>query len=222
MTTLLAFTISTPGYHDLAAECAERIRKYANVDCLILTSNDRENGHSLKFDLPKLAGGRVFLFMDADAFLIRPLSLDKFIGMDGAAFVPDPAALHPTFCQNDADVFGFPRERYCNTGVFLANSADSRVIRAFDRAGVILAEKRAGLHPLIQDTTEQSCLNAALHENQLPTQFLPQEFNTYLHAAQYGHVTTIPAKPYCIHAAGVPLAQKHETLRRQCAVFEAL
>ena len=219
MTELLAFTIATPGYFDLAYTCAERIRKYANVDCLVLTSEDRQNGYALKFELPKLAGGRVFLFMDADAWLIRPVSLDKFIGMDGAAFVPDPAVNFPTFCQNDADVFGFPRERYCNTGVFLANSADSRVIRAFDRAGVILAEKRAGLHPSIQDTTEQSCLNAALHENQLPTQFLPQEWNCYLHAAQHGHVDTIPARPFAIHAAGIPLHDKYRVLKQQTDVF---
>lgn len=164
----------------------------------------------------------MFLFMDADAWLIRPVSLDRFIGMDGAAFVPDPASAHPTFCQNDADVFGFPRERYCNTGVFLANSADSRVIKAFDDASVLMAQKRAGLLPRVQDVTEQSCLNAALHRNQLPTQFLPQEWNTYLHAAQQGWIDTIPAKPYAIHAAGVPLMLKHGALKQQCAVFEAL
>lgn len=61
-----------------------------------------------------------------------------------------------------------------------------------------------------------------MHENQLPTQFLPQEFNTYLHAAQHGHVATIPAKPYAIHAAGVPLPDKMRVLQQQCAVFQYL
>ena len=219
VTPIVGFTIATPGYFDLAYECAARIRRYAGIDCLILTSEDRQKGYELKFDLPRLAGSRVFLFMDADAWLIRDVSLDRFIGMEGFAAVPDPAALHPTFCQNDADVLNFPRERYCNTGVFLANSMDSRVIRAFDRATALLAEKRAGLHPLIQDVTEQSVLCKALFDEQLPTQFLPHEMNVYLHAAQYGHVDTIPARPLAVHAAGIPLHDKFRVLQQQAAVF---
>lgn len=222
MSPIIAFTIATPGYFDLAYECARRIRQFAGIDCLILTSEDRQNGYALKFELARLAGGRVFIFADSDYWMIRHMPMDRFIGVDGFCAVPDPAALHPTFCKNDADVFGFPRDRYFNSGFFVANSADSRVIRAFDRASVILAEKRAGLHPLIQDGTEQSCFCKAMHENQLPTQFLPQEFNTYLHAAQHGHVATIPAKPYAIHAAGVPLPDKMRVLQQQCAVFQYL
>jgi hypothetical protein len=82
-----------------------------------------------------------------------------------------------------------------------------------------MAEKRAGLHPDVQDTTEQSVLCRALFEHQLPTQFLPQEWNCYLHAAQHGHVDTIPARPYAVHAAGVPLQEKFRTLQQQAAVF---
>ena len=221
LSTIVAFTISTPGYHELAVECARRIRQFAGIDCLILTSETRENGYALKFELARLAGGRVFMFADADWWMIRHTSLDKFIGMEGAAFVPDPASAHPTFCQNDADVLGFPRGRYCNTGFFVANSADSRVIKAFDDASVLLAQKRAGLHELVQDKTEQSLLCKALHENQLPTQFLSQEWNTYLHAAQFGYISTIPGKPYALHAAGVPLHDKFAKLTKQCTAFES-
>jgi len=219
LTQIIAFTIATPGYFDLSYECARRIRQYAGIDCLILTSENRENGYALKFELARLAGGRVFMFADADWWMIRHTSLDKFIGMEGAAFVPDPASAHPTFCQNDADVLGFPRGRYCNTGFFVANSADFRVIKAFDDASVLLAQKRAGLHELVQDKTEQSFFCKALFENQLPTQFLPQEWNCYLHAAQHGHVDTIPARPYAVHAAGVPLHDKFRVLQQQAAVF---
>jgi hypothetical protein len=205
----------------MAHEAAERFRRYTNCHCLILTG-DGNDAHALKFAFPLLAGGRVMFFFDSDLFFIRQVPVSQFVGMDGLAAVPDPAALHDTFCRHDAENLVFPPERYVNTGMMIFNSADSRVIQAFDRAGVLMAEKRAGLHPQVEDVTEQSMLNLALHQNQLPTQFLPQEWNCYLHAAQHGHVATIPAKPYCIHAAGVPLAQKHETLKRQCAVFEHL
>ncbi len=218
LSSIIGITLATTGYEELAQEAARRFRRHTGCHALILTA-DGHDAFDLKFALPRLAGGRVCCFFDADLWFIRDVSLDRFLGMEGAALVPDPAALHPTFCQNDADVLNFPRERYCNTGLMVFNSADSRVIRAFDRASVLMAEKRAGLHAEVQDTTEQSMLNRALHENQLPTQFLPQEFNTYLHAAQYGHVDTIPARPYAVHAAGIALHDKFRVLQQQSAVF---
>lgn len=218
LTPIIGITLATTGYEELAHEAARRFRRHTGCHALILTA-DGHDAFDLKFTLPRLAGGRVCCFFDADWWMIRDVSLDRFIGMEGLAAVPDPAAQHPTFCQNDADVLNFPRDRYCNTGLMVFNSADSRVLAAFDRAAVLMAEKRAGLHPDVQDTTEQSMLNRALFENQLPTQFLPQEWNCYLHAAQHGHVDAIPARPYAVHAAGIPLHDKFRVLEQQAAVF---
>lgn len=218
LTQIIGITLATTGYEELAQEAARRFRRHTGCHALILTADGRD-AFDLKFALPRLAGGRVCCFFDADLWFIRDVSLDRFIGMEGLAAVPDPAALHPTFCQNDADVLNFPRDRYCNTGLMVFNSADSRVLTAFDRASVLMAEKRAGLHPDVQDTTEQSMLNRALFENQLPTQFLPQDWNSYLHAAQHGHIDTIPARPYAVHAAGVTLHDKFRVLQQQTAVF---
>ncbi len=162
-----------------------------------------------------IAHGRVICLFDADHWMIRQVSLDEFIGLDGLAAVHDPSAMHNTFCRNDADVFGFPRDRYINSGLIFANTSDSRVIRAFDRAAVLMAEKAAGLHPLVRDKTEQSCLNMALHENHLPTRFLPPEWNTYLYAAHYERIDTIPARPIAMHAAGIPADRKMEWLKLQ-------
>ena len=221
LTTIIGATLATTGYEEMAHEAAARFRRFTGCHCLILTA-DGTDAYGMKFALPHLAGGRVMFFFDSDLFFIRPVPVAQFVGMEGLAAVPDPAALHDTFCRHDAEHLGFLPERYVNTGLMVFNSADSRVVQAFDRASVLMAEKWAGLHAQVEDVTEQSMLNLALHQHQLPTQFLPQAWNCYLHAAQSGHIATIPAKPYCIHAAGVPLAQKHETLRRQCAVFEAL
>lgn len=214
LTTIIGFTIATTGYEELAQEAARRFRRHTGCHALILTA-DGHDAFDLKFTLPRLAGGRVCCFFDADLWFIRDVSLDRFLGMEGAALVPDPAALHPTFCQNDADVLNFPRERYCNTGLMVFNSADSRVIRAFDRASVLMAEKRAGLHELVQDKTEQSLLCKALHENQLPTQFLPPKWNTYYYSIPHNFITGIPVDLVAVHAAGVPLARKKEYLEAQ-------
>lgn len=220
LSNIIGATIATTGYEELAQEAARRFRRHTGCHALILTADGRD-GYDLKFEIPRLAGGRVFCFFDADLWFIRDVSLDRFAGMEGAALVPDPAALHPTFCQNDADVLGLPRERYCNTGLIIANSADSRVLTAFDRASVLMAEKRAGLHPDIQDTTEQSMLNRALFENQLPTQFLLPKWNSYYYAIPNGFIDSIPVDMLAIHAAGVPLEKKIAYLELQARAHEA-
>lgn len=168
----------------------------------------------------RVAHGRVMCLFDADWWMIRHEPIDQFVGMDGLAAVSDPAAMHDTFCKRDAEIIGMQPSRYVNSGLVWANTSDSRVIQAFDRASVLHAEKASGLHPLIEDHTEQSCLCQALHENCLPTRFLPHEWNVYLHAARYGHVDTIPARPIALHAAGIPLDRKMHRLGLECATFE--
>lgn len=218
MSPIIGITTCNPAYEALAIEAARRFRHYTGCDCIILTAND--GGFDLMLEAVRVAHGRVFCLFDADLWFIRHTSLDQFIGMEGLAAVADPAALHDTFCRRDAETIGFLPERYVNTGLIFANSADSRVILAFDRASVMHAEKKAGLWGTIEDHTEQSILNAALHEQGLPTQFLPQAWNVYTHAARYNHVDTLPAQPIAIHAAGVPLDKKMHRLGLECATFE--
>jgi hypothetical protein len=206
----------------MAYECARRIRQFTGIDCLILTSEDRENGYSLKFELARLAGGRVFIFADADWWAIKPFSVQEFIGLDGMAMVRDPAATHESnqFPATDSVALGFPPSRYSNTGFFVANSQDSRVIQAFDKGHVLMQEKHAGLHPGVRDSTEQSMFNKALFDCQLPTQFLPAKFNTYYYSVPAGLITSIPADMVAVHAAGVPLERKMEWLQIQVKAWE--
>lgn len=217
LSPVIAYTIATPGYFELAYECARRIRQFAGIECLVLTSEDRQNGYALKFELARLAGGRVFLFADADWWAMRPFSVQEFIGMDGMAMVHDPAATHKSnqFPAIDAAALGFPPARYFNTGFFVANSMDSRVLQAFDRASVLMQEKKAGLHEDVTDTTEQSLFNKALFECQLPTQSLPKKYNCYYYSVPAGFIDAIPADMIAVHAAGVPLDRKAEWLDLQ-------
>jgi hypothetical protein len=55
----------------------------------------------------------------------------------------------------------------------------------------------------ILDETEQSLLNAALYRNQVQVFPLGDEWNYWPQAARHGFMATIPARPYCIHAAGI-------------------
>ena len=213
LSPIVGVTTCDPAFEPLAIEAARRFRRFTGCDCIIITSE--KAGFDLMLEAVRVAHGRVMCLFDADWWMICDTPMTEFIGMSGLAAVHDPSTMHNTFCRNDADVFGIPRERYVNTGLVIANTADSRVIRSFDRASVILAEKAAGMHPLIRDKTEQSCLNAALHENCLPSRFLPPEWNTYLYAAHYERIDSIPARPIAMHAAGIPAERKMEWLKLQ-------
>lgn len=216
LTPVIGVTIATTGYEHLAHEAARRFRFFTGAPCIIITADGRD-AYDLKFEIVKIAGGRVVFYFDSDWHAIRPFSLDQFVGMDGLAAVVDPAALHKSdqFPKQDAAALGFPASRYCNTGLMVFNSADSRVLRAFDRAHVLMAEKRAGLHTEVLDSTEQSMLNRAFHENNLPTQYLPAKWNTYYYAIPAGFIDSIPADMIAVHAAGVPLNRKMEWLDLQ-------
>lgn len=216
LSTIIGITIATSGYETLAIEAARRFRLHTGCHCIILTA-DGDDCYDLKFALPRLADNRVCFFFDADWHMIRNVSLNQFIGMDGLAAVLDPAATHHTrqFPMIDAEVLNFPKERYINTGCMVFNSMDARVHQAFDRASVLMAEKRAGLHPGVVDKTEQSILNRALYEFCLPTQFLSPKWNTYYYSIPAGFIESIPADMVAIHAAGVPLEKKAEYLSIQ-------
>lgn len=221
LTPVIGVTIATTGYESLAQEAARRFRFFTGLPCIIITADGRD-GYDLKFEIVKIAGGRVVFFFDADWFMIRPTPLNQFIGMEGLAAVVDPAGTHESnqFPMQDAAALGFPGSRYVNTGCMVFNSADSRVVRAFDRASVLMAEKRAGLHADVTDTTEQSLLCLALFENGLPTQFLPLRWNCYYYSVPAGLITSIPADIVAVHAAGVPLERKMEWLQIQVKAWE--
>lgn len=216
LSNIIGITIATTGYHELAHEAARRFRKHTGCNCLILTA-DGNDAYDLKFVLPRLCDNRVCVFFDADWHMIRDVSMGEFAGMDGLAAVRDPGATHESrhFPMEDAETLKFPGERYVNTGLLIFNSMDFRVKQAFERASVLMAEKRAGLHPEVHDTTEQSMLNRALFEFHLPTRFLDRKWNTYYYSVPAGFVESIPANMVAVHAAGVPLERKAEWLALQ-------
>lgn len=214
---VIGITIATPGYFDLAQTAAASFRKYARAPVLVLTTD--EAGYDWKYTLPEIAGDRVFCFFDSDVLFIKPLDLAPFRNINGVAAVRD-ASRHAldSFCLPDALALDMPADRYCNTGLFIANPRVPAVRAAFDLARLLMAEHRAGNGPVLKDFTEQSILNAAWHRAGVDMTFLGDDWNFWPHAVHRGWLDW-QGGIKVLHAAGVPLDQKAEFLARHAAVF---
>jgi hypothetical protein len=216
---VIGITVCNKPYEALAHQAAASFRKYTGAPALILTTDD-PNSYDWKYALPEIAGDRVFCFFDADTLLIRPLDLAPFRNIAGVAAVRDASrqALD-SFCLPDALALDFPPDRYCNTGFLFANARQPAVRAAFDLAGLLMAEHRAGIGPALKDVTEQSLLNAAWHRAGVDMTFLGDDWNFWPHAVARGWLEW-QGGIKVLHAAGVPLAEKAAFLEKHRAVFE--
>lgn len=215
---ILGVTIASPGYFELANEAAARFRKYSGLDALVITT-DRNNSYDMKYILP-LLGTRTLVFFDADLWFIRQVSFARFANLNGIAAVQDATrhSYHGTFCLQDAISLDMPPERYVNTGFMVINPRLPAVAEAFRLASALMAQRRAGEIKIL-DVTEQSLLNAAFYRSNVDMCFLPDEWNFWPVAWKYKFYDRLPMEPYCIHAAGVPLAEKADFLAKHAAVF---
>lgn len=216
---ILGVTIASPGYFELANEAAARFRKYSGLDALVITTN-RNDSYDMKYILP-LLGTRTLIFFDADLWYIRPVSFDRFANLNGIAAVQDATrhSFHGTFCLQDAISLDVPPDRYVNTGFMVINPRLPAVAEAFRLASSLMAQRRAGEIKTL-DVTEQSLLNAAFYRSGVDMHFLPDEWNFWPMAWKHKFYDRLPLEPYCIHAAGVPLAEKAAFLEKHRAVFE--
>lgn len=216
---VIGITVCNKPYEALAHQAAASFRKYTGAPALILTTDD-PNSYDWKYALPEIAGDRVFCFFDADTLLIRPLDLAPFRNIAGVAAVRDASrqALD-SFCLPDALALDFPPDRYCNTGLFIANARQPAVRAAFDLARLLMAEHRVGIGPALKDVTEQSLLNAAWHRAGVDMTFLGDDWNFWPHAVHRGWLEW-QGGIKVLHAAGVPLAEKAAFLEKHRAVFE--
>ena len=150
---VIGITVCNKPYEALAHQAAASFRKYTGAPALILTTDDPAS-YDWKYALPEIAGDRVFCFFDADTLVIKPLDLDPFRNINGIAAVRDASrqALD-SFCLPDALALDFPPDRYCNTGLFIANPRVPAVRAAFDLARRLMAEHRAGIGPVLKDVT---------------------------------------------------------------------
>lgn len=198
---MIALTIATPDYLDLATKNAGWFHRHSGLDVLVhLTSRD---GFAAKLELEKLVHGPV-VFFDADYRLLRD-SREFFSTVDTNEF----HGVHETVASNgkpahfpysDSRAVGMPPENYINTGFFICNTR--RHGHVFQRARQLMAEKQNGLWAGIADTTEQSILNLALHREGIVPVMLPTKWNFF----QWAHTSgccDFPRRVIGFHAAGV-------------------
>lgn len=215
---IIGVTISSPGYHELAQEAAQRFRKYTGCDALVLTT-ERRDSYDAKMALPFL-GDRTICFFDADLWFVRRVDLEPFRQINGIAAVKDASRFCMTsICLEDALSLGFEPERYINTGLMIFRGGNPTIQSAFNAASSLIAERASG-SLVTKDKTEQSLLNAGIHRSSVALTFLGDEWNFWPHAWHRGWMDKLPLHPYCVHAAGVLLPQKTQFLKDQCKVWE--
>ena len=217
---IIGITVCNKPYEALAHQAAASFRKYTGAPALILTTDDPAS-YDWKYALPEIAGDRVFCFFDADTLFIKPVDFAPFRNINGIAAVRDASRQAvDSFCLPDALALDFPPDRYCNTGLFIANPRVPAVRAAFDLARRLMGEHKAGIGPALKDVTEQSLLCAAWQRAGVDMTFLGDDWNFWPHAVHRGWLEWRSGIKV-LHAAGVPLAQKAEFLARHAAVFEA-
>lgn len=216
---IIGITVCNKPYEALAHQAAASFRKYTGAPALILTTDDPAS-YDWKYALPEIAGDRVFCFFDADTLVIKPLDLSPFRNINGIAAVRDASrqALD-SFCLPDALALDFPPDRYCNTGLFIANPRVPAVRAAFDLARLLMAEHKAGIGPALKDLTEQSIFNAAWHRAGVDMMYLDDSWNFWPHSV-HRHWMEWRSDIKVLHAAGICLADKAEFLERHRLVFE--
>lgn len=219
MTDILGVTIASPGYFEMAQSAAASFRHFSGLDCIVLTTN-RDDSYDLKYSLPHL-GTRTLCFFDADLEWIRTINLEPYRQIEGVAAVKDVTrnSIQGSFCLQDALSLDFPPERYVNTGMMIINPRNPLVVQAFDHAAELIAYRKAGSLTTI-DKTEQSLLNAAFNRLNVPTMFLPDQWNFWPWGWVHNFYDSLPLRPLNIHAAGVALSEKAAYLAKQCEVWK--
>lgn len=218
--TLGVTLASGHGYDPLAMEAAARWRRHTGLPATIITA-DVSPGYSCKLWMRDLFPGRRCVFFDSDLWLLSPPDLSQLHAAPLAACWDPGTVDSRCFTFYDARIRGITPETYFNTGFFVADFADPRVVRMFDHAEQLLQELACVEYDRPKDQGEQSCLNWAAAEIGLPWHRLPDNYNFFIAAWREGNV----ALRYPIvgmHAAAVSGADaKLAHLRAAEALFTA-
>jgi hypothetical protein len=201
---MIAVTIATPDYADMASENAEWFRKNSGLETFVMHINERDGYHA-KVDLTKYFTGRI-IFFDADYRLIRDVrgEISKVLGGGFCGVIETCAEFggKGTFPFDDCLSTGMNPRSHINTGLFSFDTRNQHHASIMIRARQLLAEKSNGLWKNITDVTDQSLFNLAIHQSGISLNILPIEWNFFTMAFQRGWAD-FPRKPIGIHAAGV-------------------
>jgi len=200
---MIAVTIATPDYADLAHEQAKHFAAMSGLRTSVIHVAAGD-GFRAKLDLPNLAPRGRIVFFDADYRLISPYDLTKF---EQGCFsgVPDPTASAPGdeyFVAKDCRTHELNPGLYLNTGFFVCDTSSNAHQRVFWHARQMWEERARGMWSGMADVTEQTILNCALQREMVNIGALPVAWNFFAFAHQHGFCQ-FPTGIYGIHAAAV-------------------
>lgn len=218
----IGVTFVSPGYEHLEKEAVSRFREMTGgLECLVIhTGTLRGSSFAAKLNLDLLVAPRPIVFFDADLWFIRPFDFASLGKSDQWCAVPDPCSTNlSSFCGQDSKREGWEVGTYFNSGLFVCDLARPEIRRVF-------ADARAQLDRVIRDevappvdSTDQYYLNWAVHQQPGLFKPLPLAMNFFAIAIHHGSLSEFPANIIGLHAAGVHLNRKLETLTRQAWVF---
>lgn len=216
---VIGVTITSPKYRHLTDEAVRRFRKHSGLDVIVLWSEE-EPAFAAKLNLDLLVAPMPIVFFDVDLWLLRPFDFKALAKAGRFCAVPDPGAWNPlAFPHIDSKRNGWNKESYFNSGLFACDLARPEIRRVFADARRRFEECHANTAPAPVDWTDQFFLNWAIQQQPGLLKRLPFALNFYKKAVDWGSYPHIPREIVGLHAAGIPLEDKLENLRRQAAVF---
>ncbi|CAB4167654.1 Glycosyl transferase, family 8 [uncultured Caudovirales phage] len=217
---MIAVTIATPDYANLANEQAFHFRKNSGLKTTVMLIGDGQDGYAAKLDLPNVFRSTRVVFFDADYRLLRPVSFDEFDDSEAIYGVHDGAAydIH-AFPNPDCKNLGIPKPKYINTGFFIINFNNWRHRKAFSIASQLLEDRKNGTLK-IDDVTEQSMLNAGIIRSGSKLIHMHPRWNFYPYSFHHGSIPEVPSNVIGVHAAGISGVQnKADHLNAYSLVF---
>lgn len=208
-------TIVSPSYRRLAREAIRRFERFTGMEVKVIECADKD-GFKMKLELDKHCGRRSVVFFDADLWFLRPWEPLPMLGTATWMACHDSAVWNPgSFCYKDCHENGLDRFHYVNSGLFLCD------LRRQEHRDVFKSARASFRSPktVTADTTDQFHLNRAILKHAVPVAFLPPRFAFYSLAVVWGQYPAIPRELVGIHAAGVALKHKWDTLRAEASVF---
>lgn len=199
---MIAVTIATPDYADMANRQAYHFRKHSGLHTVVMLIGEGQDGYEAKLDLPNVFVKTKIVFFDADYRLIRDADFSKF--RECAIYgVHDGAAhdIHAFPCP-DSKKLGIPNNEYINTGLFIVDFGIESHRKAFAIARQ-LHEDRRNKVITIDDRTEQSFLNAGIQRSGSKLIHMHPGWNFYPYSYQHGSMPEIPRNIIGVHAAGI-------------------
>lgn len=204
---ILGVTVATPAFLDLAVEATRRWSAMTQQHATILVPPTNEGAYHWKLLLPQLVRPGPVCYFDADLWFIRPCDPLELLRPGGISGVQDVGIENPaTFAFADCGSLGLDRTQYINSGFFVCDTADPKIVAAF-----AAAEQMSLWKTRVADFGEQSYLNAGIQRN-CGVHLVDMTWNFGPWAGLAGLCDKVPSRPNTIHALGVPLPLKRERL----------